>query len=45
MQTRVDTIQTEIDRTEMNVNVQYWRSTINEKRLIAVSILSRINRS
>jgi len=23
MQARVDTIQTEIDRTEMNVNVQY----------------------
>lgn len=45
MQTRVDTIQTEIDRTEMNVNVRYWRSTINEKRLIVVSILSHINRS
>lgn len=38
MQTRVDTIRTEIDRTEMNVNVRYRCSTISEKGLMVVSI-------
>ncbi|KAF0766266.1 Uncharacterized protein FWK35_00008398 [Aphis craccivora] len=37
MQTRVDTIRTEIDRTEMNVNVRYRCSTISEKGLMVSS--------